>query len=126
MLIFIIDEDNNESNELANTLYILLHVLVVIVGAVVWATPMTRSLSVSIQRYKWKIYLHIYSNSPRFIKRQLRMSLILFKKLLSYIKAALIVNEFQAARRGGAIMPELCLLCTIQWFARSSYLEIYC
>jgi hypothetical protein len=54
------------------------------------------------------------------------MPLISFNKLSSYIKAELIVNEFQAARHGGAIMPELCLFYTLWRLAGSLYLDIYC
>jgi hypothetical protein len=126
MVLFIIDNDNNDTNELMDTMYILLHVLVVIVGTAVWGNPMIRSISIKHQRYKWKQYIKKYGNNPRFVKRHLRMTLISFNKLLSYIKAELVVNEFQAARRGGAILPELCLFCTLRWLAGSSYLDIYC
>ena len=47
-----------------------------------------------------------------------------FEKLLSYIRHDLIVNEVMAKPRGGAIIPELCLFCTLRWLAGGSYLDI--
>ena len=47
-----------------------------------------------------------------------------FDKLLGFVREALIVNETKANLRGGIIVPELCLYCTIRWLAGGSYLDI--
>ena len=47
-----------------------------------------------------------------------------FDKLLSYIYTDLVVNELMANNRGGPIIPELCLYCTLRWLAGVSYLDI--
>jgi hypothetical protein len=53
------------------------------------------------------------------------MSLTSFNKLLGYSRDDLSVNEEMAMRRGGAIIPELCLYCTIRWLAGGSYSDIF-
>jgi DDE superfamily endonuclease len=53
------------------------------------------------------------------------MTLQSFYKLLSYIKDGLIVDNNKANNRGGAIMPEICLFCTLRWLAGGSYLDIF-
>ena len=48
-----------------------------------------------------------------------------FEKLLSYICADLEVDHHMATLHGGAIMPEVCLFCTLHWLAGGTYLDIY-
>lgn len=100
-------------------------ILSIIVQTVNDLSPLCRSPSVNIQRLLWRRYIDANGNNDKFIKRQLRMSLDSFYKLLGYVKKDLLVNELQANRRGGAISPEICLFCTIRWLAGGSYLDIY-
>jgi hypothetical protein len=48
-----------------------------------------------------------------------------FSKLLHLIRDDIEVNQEMAMRRGGAIIPELCLYCTIRWLAGGSYSDIF-
>lgn len=52
------------------------------------------------------------------------MSKASFDRLLSFLYHDLLVNEQMARIRGGTIVPELCLFCTIRWLAGGSYLDI--
>ena len=52
------------------------------------------------------------------------MELDSFFLLLSYIRNFLDVDENKAASRGGKIIPELCLYCTLRYLAGASYLDI--
>ena len=47
-----------------------------------------------------------------------------FDRLLALIYHELLVKEQYASMRGGSIIPELCLYCTIRWLAGGSYLDI--
>jgi len=47
-----------------------------------------------------------------------------FDKLLGCVREDLIVDFNQALRRGGPIIPELCLCMTLRWLAGGSYLDI--
>ena len=47
-----------------------------------------------------------------------------FDKLLGYIRHDLMVNETMANQKGGAIIPEMCLFCTLRWLAGGSHLDI--
>jgi hypothetical protein len=54
------------------------------------------------------------------------MSHASFSKLLAIIKEDdLIVNDAMASLRGDAIIPELCLYCTILWLVGGSYTDIF-
>jgi hypothetical protein len=59
-----------------------------------------------------------------FPQARLRMSKSSFDKLLGYVRDELVVSELKVKPRGGAIIPELCLHCTIRWPAGGSYLDI--
>jgi DDE superfamily endonuclease len=48
-----------------------------------------------------------------------------FDKLLTYAQPSLLINERMAWLRGGPILPELHLYCTLQWLAGGSYSDIY-
>jgi hypothetical protein len=58
-------------------------------------------------------------------KRHLHMSLSSFNKLLSSICPELEVDILQSSQRGGAILPEIKLYCTLHWLASGSYSDIY-
>jgi hypothetical protein len=119
------DDDAIFHNNMIDTMFTIIQLLVVIVGAAK-LIPMSRNASLTTQRYKWRTYIDQHEKNPIYIKRHLRMSISSFYKLLSFIKKELVVNEFQAARRGGPISPEICLFCTLRWLAGASYLDIYC
>lgn len=52
------------------------------------------------------------------------MSKASFEKLVMLIQDALAVNQTAADKRGGAIIPEICLYCTLRYLAGGSYLDI--
>jgi hypothetical protein len=45
-------------------------------------------------------------------------------EILELIRENLLVNREMADLRGGPIIPELCLFCTVRWLAGGSYLDI--
>jgi hypothetical protein len=83
-----------------------------------------RNPSIFDQRLNWAAYVEKWSNHHMF-KRHLWMSLSSFEKLLSYIRDDLEVNETMSNLRGGPIVPEVSLFCTLRWLAGGSYLDIY-
>jgi DDE superfamily endonuclease len=72
----------------------------------------------------WQDILHKHKDRAVF-KRHLCMSPNSFEKLLSYNLHALQIDERMAWLRGGPILPELRLYCTLRWLAGSSYSDIY-
>jgi hypothetical protein len=60
----------------------------------------------------------------QFFKRHLRMKPKSFEKLLSYIKDDIQPNERMAEMRGGAIIADIRLYCTIRWLAGGLYSDI--
>ena len=82
-----------------------------------------RNPSIFEQRMMWHDYCELHLSRGTF-DRRLRMSKPSFDKLLSYMRDHLLINETQARKRGGGIVPELCLYCTIRWLAGGSYLDI--
>lgn len=82
-----------------------------------------RNPSIFDQRLAWNDYCELHIARGTF-DRRLRMPKSSFDKLLSYVGDYLQVNETQANKRGGGIVPELCLYCTIRWLAGGSYLDI--
>lgn len=85
--------------------------------------PLQRNRSIFSQRLCWQEYCDLHVERGTF-KRRLRMSKESFDKLLTLIRHRLEVNESKANNRGGAIIPELCLYCTIRFLAGGSYLDI--
>ena len=77
------------------------------------------------QRLDWSDYVEKRNRDPEAFWRHLRMSYESFEKLLSYIRADLEVDHRMATLRGGPIMPEVCLFCTLRWLAGGTYLDIY-
>lgn len=82
-----------------------------------------RNPSVFDQRLSWSVYCDKHVKRKTF-KRRLRMSKESFDQLLSYVHEDLLVNEQMANLRGGTIIPELCLYCTLRWLAGGSCLDI--
>ena len=58
------------------------------------------------QRLRWDEFQTRFSGRPD-IQRHLRMPFASFTKLVEMIRAQLVVDESQALRRGGAILPEM-------------------
>ena len=75
------------------------------------------------QRLTWDAFIQENEGRPE-LTRLLRMELDSFFLLLSYIRNFLDVDESKAASRGGKIIPELCLYCTLRYLAGASYLDI--
>jgi hypothetical protein len=82
-----------------------------------------RAKSVFVQRLDWEALLERHG-SKQFFKRHLRMEKTSFDKLLSYIKDDIQPNAVMAALRGGAIIPEIRLYCTLRWLAGGSYSDV--
>jgi DDE superfamily endonuclease len=85
--------------------------------------PFAREPSFFEQRLAWARYCERHQKRGT-LKRRIRMELVSFNKLLGYLREDLQVNEAKAANRGGAIIPELCLFCTLRYLAGGSYLDI--
>lgn len=85
--------------------------------------PEGRNPSHFEQRLAWSEYAATHTARGTFDIR-LRMPLDSFNKLLGYIREYLLVNETKGNIRGGTILPELCLYCTLRWLAGGSYLDI--
>lgn len=120
-------KDDEEEECAESTLLMALkwyHDMLAVVGIVVLELPVTRNAPIGQQKLKWDEYVAKFSNNPAFIKRHLRMSLESFFKLLGYIKHGLIAGGTKAIK-GGPIMPELSLFCTLRWLAGGSYLDIF-
>jgi hypothetical protein len=82
-----------------------------------------RATSVFDQRLEWDKFMEKHGKRD-FFKRHLRMRPKSFKKLISFIKDDIQPNERMAEMRGGAIIPEIRLYCTIRWLAGGSYSDI--
>ena len=59
------------------------------------------------------------------LKQHLCMSLSLFDKRLSYIRTSLEVDSDMAQLRGGVIILEISLYCTLCYLAGGSYMDIF-
>jgi hypothetical protein len=85
----------------------------------------TKNPSTFEQRLNWEVFASIQKEQSTNFRRHLRMSKESFTKLLGFIKPSLTVDERMASIRGGQIIPELCLYCTIRWLAGGSHLDIF-
>ncbi len=83
----------------------------------------SRSGSIFGQRLRWYDFVARHGRQTYFT-RHIRMSLDSFHKILHYIYDDLTVDELQASRRGGAIIPEVCLYCAIRYLAGGSYTDV--
>ena len=84
----------------------------------------TRAPSLFEQRLIWDGIIERHGERANF-RRHLRMRRDSFDKLLGYIRDDLEVDHHMAARRGGAILPEIRLYCTLRWLAGGSYTDVY-
>ena len=76
------------------------------------------------QRFQWSIFTSIHRGTSDWVKH-LRMPQESFDRLLSMIKDKLTVDEIQAARRGGAVLPELQLYCTLRFLGGAMYSDLF-
>jgi len=83
----------------------------------------TRQPAAWEQRLAWDACCDKHTRQGMF-ERRLRMKKPSFDKLLGYAKEDLMVDLRQACRRGGPIIPELCLHMTLRWLAGGSHLDI--
>ena len=84
----------------------------------------SRSNAVFGQRLRWYDFVGRHGRQ-KYFERHIRMSLQSFHKLLSYVYFDLTVDEMQASRRGGAIVPEICLYCAIRYLAGGTYTDVF-
>jgi DDE superfamily endonuclease len=90
-------------------------------GKARWSNKRRRKASSFLRRMNWEEF---FLNDPIFMQRALRMPVECFEKLTLVLAPSLRRNEVQAARRGGAISPNVRLFATLRWLAGGSYLDI--
>ena len=88
-----------------------------------YSTTDTRNPSIFQQRCSWDSYTNLHG-ARGTLKRRLRMDHDSFDRLLAIIYDDLVIDELMAQPRGGPIIPELCLFCTLWYLAGASYLDI--
>lgn len=103
---------------------LIITTIVILFGIIANANNQRRSPSNFEQRLMWDRIVETHGSRATF-HRHMRMRRESFGKLLSYIRDDLEVSHLQASRRGGAILPQLRLYCTIRWLAGGSYSDIY-
>ena len=74
-----------------------------------------RAPSMFEQRLIWDTIVERRHGEPSSFVRHIRMRRESFDKLLDLVRDKLEADHNQAARRGGIIMPEICLYCTLRW-----------
>jgi hypothetical protein len=82
-----------------------------------------RDPSVFSQRLSFHTFSMKHGHTKIF-SRHMRMSLGSFNKLLSIVQEDIDVEEDQAGRRGGKIIPEIQLYSSVRWLAGGSYTDI--
>jgi DDE superfamily endonuclease len=118
-----IEEDMDESDILLYMRFLLLTSSFYLFLPVLLSLKKSRNSSTFDQRLQWDLYCNRHIQRGTF-NRRLRMSKESFDTLLTYIYHDLLVDEEMAELRGGSIIPELCLYCTIRYLAGGSYLDI--
>lgn len=114
--------DNRTDIAAALHYQMLLQLFMYSVG-VMLLTPEERNPSIFDQRLAWDEYCRRHELRGT-LQRRLRMSKKSFDKLLEMVEKDLHVNFSQADKRGGPILPALCLFCTLRWLSGGSYLDI--
>ena len=87
-------------------------------------SPTSRRCSTFDQRLCWSTFVSNHGGRTE-LKRHLCMSLTSFEKLLSFIRQSLEVDSAMAQLRGGVIIPEIALYCTLRYIAGGSYTDIF-
>jgi DDE superfamily endonuclease len=113
-------EDDHDEDYLA-----VMQVLLLSVGALLFMVPDERKspLYYDHQRLAWEEYCQRHQQRGT-LSRRLRMQKASFDKLVHLIEEELCVDEYCANLRGGAILPEICVYCTLRYLAGGSYLDI--
>ena len=111
------DEDDEIIERMA-----VLHVLMLCVSALSML-PVNRNRSLIEQRLVWDEYSARHQQRGTLLRR-LRMRKDSFDKLVLLLADDLVVDEAAASKRGGAIIPEICLYCTLRYLAGGSYLDV--
>ena len=97
--------------------------LLTLLAALLVIIPSPRQDALFEQRLAWNQYCSRHGEHGTLVRR-LRMTKESFEKLVLLIQDDLQVDEKYADLRGGAIIPELCLFCTLRYLAGGSYLDI--
>ena len=87
-------------------------------------SPTSRRCSTFDQWLCWSTFVSNHGRRTE-LKRHLRMSLTSFEKLLTFIRPSLEVDTAMADLRGGVIIPEISLYCTLRYIAGGSYTDIF-
>ena len=116
------DEEEEEANDDEIIMLALLCLLMISTAALL-LLPNPRQDAIFDQRLAWGEYCLKHHDRGTLLRR-LRMTKESFDKLVLLIKDDLLVEETHANLRGGAIIPELCLFCTLRFLAGGSYLDI--
>jgi hypothetical protein len=85
--------------------------------------PEGRQCHLFEQRLAWNEYCTRHHGRGTLVRR-LRMGKISFERLVMLLENDLQVDERQASFRGGAIIPEICVYCTLRFLAGGSYLDV--
>ena len=85
--------------------------------------PTSHRCSTFDQRLCWSTFVFSHRRQME-LKWHLCMSLSSFEKLLSFIRSSLKVDMAMAELRGGVIIPEISLYCTLRYLAGGSYMDI--
>jgi DDE superfamily endonuclease len=118
-------ESKNEDNDYS-TLLCVIHFQKTIISIVkdpLHSTSVTRNVSVFDQRLLWDQFVSRYGGT-KDLKRQLRMKVSSFAKIVTWISKDLDVDNDMASLRGGSISPEICLYLTIRFLSGASYLDV--
>ena len=86
--------------------------------------PTSQRCSTFDQRLCWSTFVSNHGGQVE-LKWHLHMSLTSFEKLLSFIRQSLEVDSAMAQLRGGVIIPEIALYCTLRYIAGGSYTNIF-
>ena len=87
-------------------------------------SPTSQRCSTFDQRLCWSTFVSNHGRRTE-LKRHLRMSLTSFDKLLTIIRQSLEVDTAMAELRGGVIIPEIALYCTLRYITGGSYTNIF-
>lgn len=116
------DEEDGKDELLLQHLQLLLH-LALAASMLLLYMPEERGNSFFEQRLVWADYCERHTERGTF-RIRMRMERQSFDKLLCFLQEDLLVSETYAKKRGGSIVPELCLYCTLRYLAGGSYLDI--
>jgi DDE superfamily endonuclease len=113
--------EDDEDDDLVELLVVLQ--LLLMCTAALCAIPNRRNASLIDQRLAWNDYCSRHQQRGT-LKRRLRMEKHSFDKLVMLVEDQLSVDHRAAAKRGGVIIPEICIYCTLRYLAGGSYLDI--